>query len=112
MSTRPHPFVACLAGDGIGPEVMAEASRIIDCAAEAFGFRVRQIHLPFGGDAIDKHGDPFPPHVRAAVKAARAGTPPRGVRRTACSRFGRSSTPTPTCAPCAAATSTCWSFAS
>jgi 3-isopropylmalate dehydrogenase len=72
MSTRPHPFVACLAGDGIGPEVMAEASRIIDCAAEAFGFRVRQIHLPFGGDAIDKHGDPFPPHVRAAVKAADA----------------------------------------
>ena len=69
-TTRPVPIVACLAGDGIGPEVMAEAGRVIDTAGELFGFRVRQVHLPFGGDAIDKHGDPFPSHVRAAVKAS------------------------------------------
>ena len=68
--TRPVPIVACLAGDGIGPEVMAEAGRVIDTAGELFGFRLRQVHLPFGGDAIDKHGDPFPSHVRAAVKAS------------------------------------------
>ena len=68
--TRPVPIVACLSGDGIGPEVMAEAGRVIDTAGELFGFRVRQVHLPFGGDAIDKHGDPFPSHVRAAVKAS------------------------------------------
>ena len=66
------PIVACLAGDGIGPEVMAEAGRVIDAASELFGIRVRQVHLPFGGDAIDKHGDPFPSHVRAAVKASDA----------------------------------------
>ena len=71
-STRPIPIVACLAGDGIGPEVMAEAGRVIDAASELFGIRVRQVHLPFGGDAIDKHGDPFPSHVRAAVKASDA----------------------------------------
>jgi 3-isopropylmalate dehydrogenase len=71
-TTRPVPIVACLAGDGIGPEVMAEAGRVIDTAGELFGFRMRQVHLPFGGDAIDKHGDPFPPHVRAAVKASDA----------------------------------------
>ncbi len=70
--TRPVPIVACLAGDGIGPEVMAEAGRVIDAAGELFGVKVRQVHLPFGGDAIDKHGDPFPPHVRAAVKASDA----------------------------------------
>ena len=68
--TRPVPIVACLSGDGIGPEVMAEAGRVIDTAGELFGFRLRQVHLPFGGDAIDKHGDPFPSHVRAAVKAS------------------------------------------
>ena len=68
--TRPVPIVACLSGDGIGPEVMAEAGRVIDTAGELFGFRVRQVHLPFGGDAIDKYGDPFPSHVRAAVKAS------------------------------------------
>ena len=53
-STRPIPIVACLAGDGIGPEVMAEAGRVIDAASELFGIRVRQVHLPFGGEAIDR----------------------------------------------------------
>ena len=71
-STRPIPIVACLAGDGIGPEVMAEAGRVIETISTLFGVRVRQVHLPFGGDAIDKHGDPFPAHVRAAVKASDA----------------------------------------
>ena len=70
--TRTIPIVACLAGDGIGPEVMAEAGRVIDAASALFGIQVRQVHLPFGGEAIDKHQDPFPPHVRAAVKASDA----------------------------------------
>jgi 3-isopropylmalate dehydrogenase len=70
--TRPEPIVACLAGDGIGPEVMAEAGRVIDAVSGLFGMRVRQVHLPFGGEAIDRHRDPFPPHVRAAVKASDA----------------------------------------
>ena len=71
-STRPTPIVACLSGDGIGPEVMAEAGRVIEAACDLFGIRIRQVHLPFGGDAIDKYGDPFPGHVRAAVKASDA----------------------------------------
>ncbi len=71
-TTRPIPIVACLAGDGIGPEVMAEAGRVIDAACKLFGMQIRQVHLPFGGDAIDKHQDPFPAHVRAAVKASDA----------------------------------------
>jgi len=71
-NTRPIPIVACLSGDGIGPEVMAEAGRVIDAASAMFGISIRQVHLPFGGDAIDKYGDPFPAHVRAAVKASDA----------------------------------------
>jgi len=51
---------------------MAEAGRVIDAVCDLFGIRIRQVHLPFGGDAIDKHGDPFPAHVRAAVKASDA----------------------------------------
>ncbi len=70
--TRPEPIVACLAGDGIGPEVMAEAGRVIDAVSGLFGMRIRQVHLPFGGEAIDRHRDPFPAHVRAAVKASDA----------------------------------------
>jgi 3-isopropylmalate dehydrogenase len=70
--TRPIPIVACLAGDGIGPEVMAEAGRVIETVSALFGIRIRQVHLPFGGEAIDRHRDPFPAHVRAAVKASDA----------------------------------------
>jgi 3-isopropylmalate dehydrogenase len=70
--SRPIPIVACLAGDGIGPEVMAEAGRVVDAVSELFGARIRQVHLPFGGEAIDRHRDPFPAHVRAAVKASDA----------------------------------------
>src|SRR5205823_2509058 len=51
---------------------MAEAGRVIETVSTLFGIRVRQVHLPFGGDAIDKHGDPFPSHVRSAVKASDA----------------------------------------
>ena len=69
---RPNPIVACLAGDGIGPEVMAEAGRVIEAVSSLMGARVRQVHLPFGGDAIDKHQHPFPAHVRAAVRASDA----------------------------------------
>ena len=69
---RPTPIIACLAGDGVGPEVMAEAGRVIDAVEEVFGFRVRQVQLPFGGEAIDRHGEPFPAHVRAAVRASDA----------------------------------------
>ena len=74
--------------------------------------RVRQVHLPFGGEAIDRHGDPFPAHVRAAVKASDAvllgavGGPRWETRRRAgpsraCSTCARSSTRSPTCARCA-----------
>ena len=69
---RSNPIVACLAGDGIGPEVMAEAGRVIEAVSSLMGARVRQVHLPFGGDAIDKHQHPFPSHVRAAVRASDA----------------------------------------
>ncbi len=69
---RPIPIVACLAGDGVGPEVMAEAGRVIDTVGELHGLRVRQVHLPFGGEAIDRHNDPFPTHVREAVRSSDA----------------------------------------
>jgi isocitrate/isopropylmalate dehydrogenase len=41
-------------GDGIGPEVMAEAGRVIDAASSCRHRVVRCIRC-FGGDAIDKH---------------------------------------------------------
>ncbi len=53
--------IAVLAGDGIGPEVIAEGLRCLEAVAEKFGHRWHLEPLPFGGHAIDTHGDPLPP---------------------------------------------------
>ncbi len=64
--------IAVLPGDGIGPETVRETLRVLDATADAFGFSLTVQRYPFGGNAIDTHGDPFPEHVRTAVKAADA----------------------------------------
>jgi 3-isopropylmalate dehydrogenase len=58
--------VVCLPGDGIGPEVMAEAVRVL--AALGLDFSEH----PFGGSAIDTHGAPLPPETLAACREADA----------------------------------------
>ena len=52
--------IACLAGDGIGPEVMAQASRGMRAAARLHGFELDEEHVPFGADATMRVGQPFP----------------------------------------------------
>ncbi len=64
--------VACLSGDGIGPEVMAQASRAVSAAARLHGFSVEEDHLPFGADAWMRVGHPFPATSRAAALEADA----------------------------------------
>ena len=44
--------VACLAGDGLGPELMAEASRTLRKVARMHGFSVEDVHAPFGSEAL------------------------------------------------------------
>ncbi len=62
--------VAVLAGDGIGPEVMAEGTRCLAAVAERFGHEIELTALPFGGAAIDSDGDPLPPStLRACLEA-------------------------------------------
>ncbi|HZQ03438.1 MAG TPA: 3-isopropylmalate dehydrogenase [Gaiellaceae bacterium] len=60
------PRVACLPGDGIGPEVMAEAVRVLD----ALG--IEHAEYPFGGAAIDALGTPLPDETLAAARRADA----------------------------------------
>src|SRR5215813_9254652 len=52
--------IAVLGGDGIGPEVVTEGVRILAAVARAFGHELELTELPFGGVAIDSHGDPLP----------------------------------------------------
>jgi 3-isopropylmalate dehydrogenase len=64
--------IAVLGGDGIGPEVVAEAVRCLQVVATRFGHEFCLEHKPFGGAAIDLCGDPLPPDTLAACKAADA----------------------------------------
>src|SRR6185503_20099812 len=64
--------IACLAGDGIGPELMAEASRAVAAVSHLHGFAVDEAHVPFGGDAVRRFGHPLPPATRAACREADA----------------------------------------
>lgn len=64
--------IAVLAGDGIGPEVIVEAERVIAHVIESCGHYLQLVHAAFGGAAIDLTGDPFPLETRALVNAAHA----------------------------------------
>ncbi|KAF7765168.1 3-isopropylmalate dehydrogenase [Pseudoalteromonas citrea] len=64
--------VAVLAGDGIGPEVMAAADRVLDAVSEKFDFTLnRQTHA-IGGAAIDECGEALPEATLKACEAADA----------------------------------------
>ena len=58
--------IACLPGDGIGPEVLDQAVRVL----EALPVDVEVKRFPFGGAAIDEHGDALPAETLEACRAA------------------------------------------
>jgi 3-isopropylmalate dehydrogenase len=64
--------IAVLGGDGIGPEVVAEGLRVLRAVAQAFQHEFSVTELPFGGVAIDSHGDPLPSETLAACMKADA----------------------------------------
>jgi len=57
--------IAVLPGDGIGPEVMAEAIKVLDAAQKKFGFDLSYEFADVGGIAIDNHGEALPPATLA-----------------------------------------------
>ena len=59
--------IAVLPGDGIGPEVMQEAVRVLDSACEKFGFGLDYSHADVGGVAIDRHGEALPADTLVAI---------------------------------------------
>ena len=52
--------VAILDGDGIGPEIMAEATKILDLIAERNQVNFELLPAPFGASAYFSHGHSFP----------------------------------------------------
>jgi len=64
--------IAVLPGDGIGPEVIAAGVTCLRAVASLFGHELELEELPFGGAAIDAHGEPLPAATLAACLAADA----------------------------------------
>jgi len=52
--------IAILPGDGIGPEVMKEAIKVLDAAQDKFSFKLSYKYADVGGVAIDNHGKALP----------------------------------------------------
>ena len=64
--------IAVLPGDGIGPEVMAEAIKVLDCVSAQCGFKLNYEFKNIGGAAIDAQGKALPDDTLAACEQADA----------------------------------------
>jgi 3-isopropylmalate dehydrogenase len=64
--------VACLAGDGVGPELMAAATRALDRVASLHSIKLDDVHLPFAGEGVTRSGHPLPAETRSAYREADA----------------------------------------
>src|SRR5579859_7858013 len=64
--------VVLLPGDGIGPEVVAEARRVLEAVASRHGHEITFSEALLGGCAIDATGEPLPKETLAACERADA----------------------------------------
>ena len=64
--------IACIPGDGIGPEIVAEAKKVLNKVAEKYGHSITYTDLLMGGASIDVHGVPLTDEAIAQAKAADA----------------------------------------
>ncbi|HRT24637.1 MAG TPA: isocitrate/isopropylmalate family dehydrogenase, partial [Anaerohalosphaeraceae bacterium] len=52
--------IAVIGGDGTGPEVIAEAVKVMDVAAAKFGFKTDKTYFDFGGERYKRTGETLP----------------------------------------------------
>lgn len=62
--------ICLLKGDGIGPEIVNEAVKVLDCVADKYGFQVNYDEALLGGSAIDAKGTPLPQETIDKCKAS------------------------------------------
>lgn len=62
--------IVLLKGDGIGPEIVEQAARVLQKAGEKFGFSCQYEEALLGGSAIDATGSPLPQETVDRCKAA------------------------------------------
>lgn len=61
--------IAVISGDGIGPEIVAEAWKVLEAAQKKFGFVLERTDVLMGGASIDAYGEPL---TEEALDTARA----------------------------------------
>jgi 3-isopropylmalate dehydrogenase len=71
-SDRPRYRVATIPGDGVGPEVVEAARRVVAAAADRSGFGVDWIEVAAGGIAIDTYGVAIRPEDIEVCRSADA----------------------------------------
>jgi 3-isopropylmalate dehydrogenase len=64
--------IAVLPGDGIGPEIIAEAVNVLEYLRRDFSFKIEMEQAPIGGAGYDAAGDPLPEATLRLAKQADA----------------------------------------
>jgi len=64
--------ITCIPGDGIGPEIVAEAKKVLDKVASVYGHEMLYKDILMGGASIDVHGIPLTDEAIADAKGADA----------------------------------------
>ena len=64
--------ITCIPGDGIGPEIVAEAKKVLDKVAAIYGHQMKYTDILMGGASIDAYGVPLTDEAIATAKAADA----------------------------------------
>lgn len=64
--------IACIKGDGIGPEIVVQAQKVLDRVAECYGHEIVYTDVLMGGASIDACGVPLTDEAIAAAKASDA----------------------------------------
>ncbi|EFQ57496.1 3-isopropylmalate dehydrogenase [Streptococcus downei F0415] len=64
--------IVTLAGDGIGPEIMAAGLKVLEALTKKIDFAYQLDAQPFGGAGIDQSGHPLPEATLSAARSADA----------------------------------------
>ena len=64
--------ITCIKGDGIGPEIVTQAQKVLNRVAECYGHEIMYTDVLMGGASIDACGVPLTDEAIAAAKASDA----------------------------------------
>ena len=64
--------IAVMPGDGIGPEIVEEAKKILDTVGSRYGHSFNYTEVKIGGISIDTYGEPLTQEALETAKASDA----------------------------------------